>query len=109
MVEASRLLEPISTRPVGSGKGACGALWDDERVTLDFVDIFDKFVMDDLGQLQAGPFGALRPHINPEDLRGELHGEIGETPAAPNPASSRRDPFGTVACRPATSRWPQRC
>ena len=79
MVEASRLSEPnpqFETSWVRKGAlvvpyGTMSAL------PLDFVDIFDKFVMDDLGQLQAGPFGALRPHINAGKIsEASFHAEI---------------------------------
>ena len=33
-------------------------------VELSLTDIMDKMVMDDWGQAQAGPFGALRAHVD---------------------------------------------
>jgi len=53
---------------------------------LDFVDCFDKFVMDDLGQMRAGHLGALRPHIEAGKIsESRFHGEIGEIVAGLKP------------------------
>ncbi len=94
MVEASRLSEPnpqFETSWVRKGAlvvpyGTMSAL------PLDFVDIFDKFVMDDLGQLQAGPFGALRPHINAGKIsEASFHAEIGEIACGAKPGRVSQD------------------
>jgi ornithine cyclodeaminase/alanine dehydrogenase-like protein (mu-crystallin family) len=87
-VEASRLPEPT---PVRRGTlvipyGTMSAL------PLDFTDRFDAFVMDDLGQLDAGPFGALRPHINAGRIgRESFYAEIGEIAAAVKPGRQSAD------------------
>ncbi|MBI1385763.1 MAG: ornithine cyclodeaminase family protein [Rhizobiales bacterium] len=87
-VEASRLASPtplFETAWVRPGTlvvpyGTMSAL------PLDFVDVFDKLVMDDLGQMAAGPFGALRPHINAGKVtRESFHAEIGEIAAGRKP------------------------
>ena len=46
---------------------------------LDITDGMDKIVVDDRGQMNAGPLGALRPHIDAGKVSPEsVHGEIGE-------------------------------
>lgn len=87
-VEASRLREPealFETRWVKKGAlvvpyGTMSAL------PLDFVDVFDKFVMDDLGQMRSGHLGALRPHIDAGKISEDsFHAEIGEIAAGQKP------------------------
>ena len=93
-VEASRLTEPaplFETAWVRPGTlvvpyGTMSAL------PLDFTDRFDAFVMDDLGQLSAGPFGALRPHIDAGKItRESFYAEIGEIAASLKPGRERPD------------------
>ena len=87
-VEASRLNEPtplfnsdwISTGGIVVPYGTMSAL------PIDFTDHFDKFVMDDLGQLASGPFGALRPHINAGKIsEASFYAEVGEIAAGLKP------------------------
>lgn len=93
-VEASRLMEPtplFETAWVRPGTlvvpyGTMSAL------PLDFTDKFDAFVMDDLGQLGAGPFGALRPHINAGKVsEASFYAEIGEIAAGRKPGRESAD------------------
>ncbi|NKB60920.1 MAG: ornithine cyclodeaminase family protein [Gammaproteobacteria bacterium] len=81
MVEASRLPEPtplFKTSWIKKGAlvipyGTMSAL------ELDLLDIIDKVIVDDRGQMNAGPLGALRPHINAGKISPKtVHGEIGE-------------------------------
>lgn len=97
MVEASRLREPeplFQTRWVRQGAlvipyGTMSAL------PLDFTDIFDKFIMDDLGQLRSGHLGALRPHIDAGKIsEASFHAEIGEIAAGLKPG--RESPDETI-------------
>jgi alanine dehydrogenase len=87
-VEASRLSEPtplFESAWVRKGSlvvpyGTMSAL------PLDFTDLFDKFVMDDLGQLGSGSLGALRPHINAGKISANsFYAEIGEIAAGLKP------------------------
>jgi alanine dehydrogenase len=93
-VEASRLTEPTPLFQTGWVRpgtlvipyGTMSAL------PLDFTDRFDAFVMDDLGQLAAGPFGALRPHINAGRItRQSFYAEISEIAAGLKPGRQRPD------------------
>ena len=53
---------------------------------LNFTERFDKFVMDDLGQMRAGHLGALRPQIDAGLISEEsFHAEIGEIAAGMKP------------------------
>ena len=55
-------------------------------VELSLTDIVDKFVMDDWGQAHAGPFGALRAHVDTGRLsRENLHAELGQIAAGLKP------------------------
>lgn len=81
MVEASRLTEPtvlLRTEWVTPGTfvvpyGTVSA------VELDLLDVMDKVVVDDWGQASAGPFGALRRHVDSGRLTLEtLHAELGD-------------------------------
>ena len=81
LVEASRLAEPqplFKTRWIRPGAlvipyGTMSAL------EMDIIARMDKIVVDDRGQMNAGPFGALRPHINAGMLGPEtVDAEIGE-------------------------------
>jgi alanine dehydrogenase len=84
MVEASRLAEPtvlLRTSWVAPGcfvvpYGTVSA------VELDLLDVMDKVVVDDWGQAHAGPFGALRRHVDTGRLTEEtLHAELGDVVA----------------------------
>jgi ornithine cyclodeaminase len=93
-VEASRLTEPTPffqsewVRP-GTLVIPYGTM---SALPMDFTDRFDMFVMDDLGQLEAGPFGALRPHINAGKINREsFAAEIGEIAAGVKPGRARDD------------------
>ena len=97
MIEASRLREPeplFHTEWVRKGAlvvpyGTMSAL------PLDFTDIFDKFVMDDLGQLRSGHLGALRPHIDAGKVSEEsFYAEVGEIAAGLKPG--RESPYETI-------------
>lgn len=81
LVEASRLPEPaplFRTRWIRPGAlvipyGTMSAL------EPDITGVMDKIVVDDRGQMKAGPYGALRAHINAGKVGPEsVHGEIGE-------------------------------
>lgn len=88
LVEASRLTKPMplfETEWVKPGAlvvpyGTMSAL------PIDFVDIMDKFVMDDLGQMRSGHLGALRPHIDAGKIdEHSFYAEIGEIAAGLKP------------------------
>lgn len=88
VVEASRLEKPeplLKTEWIK--KGACvipyGTM---SAVELTLTDIMDKLVMDDWGQAQAGPFGALRAHVDAGKLSAQtLHAELGQIVAGFKP------------------------
>ena len=81
LVEASRLPEPkplFKTEWIRKGALVIpyGTM---STLEMDHTDIMDKIVLDDRGQMNAGPYGALRPHINAGKVSLEtVHGEIGE-------------------------------
>ncbi len=88
IVEASRLEKPqpmLKTAWVKEGAliipyGTMSAL------ELDLTDRMAKIVVDDRGQMLAGPFGALRPHINAGKVSPDtVHAEIGEICAGLKP------------------------
>jgi len=59
---------------------------------LEFVDGIDAFFMDDLGQMNAGDFGALRPHIQAGKVtRDSFRAEIGEVAAGAKPGRKSAD------------------
>ena len=88
VVEASRLEKPqplLKTEWIK--KGACvipyGTM---SAVELSLTDIMDKMVMDDWGQAKAGPFGALRAHVDSGQLsERNLHAELGQIVAGIKP------------------------
>jgi len=93
-VEASRLREPqalFKTEWLRSGSliipyGTMSAL------PLDFTDRVDKLVMDDVGQMSAGPFGALRPHINAGLVTAQsFAAEIGQIACGQKPGRENPD------------------
>lgn len=87
-VEASRQPAPEPLfNPDWVGKGAFvipyGTM---STLPLDFTDRFDSFVMDDLGQLRAGAYGTLRPHVNGGKITEEsFRAEIGQIAAGVRP------------------------
>jgi ornithine cyclodeaminase len=94
VVEASRLEKPeplLKTEWIARGAlvvpyGTMSA------VELSLSDIADKFVMDDWGQAGAGPFGALRAHVDSGRLtRERLHAELGQIVAGLKPGRERDD------------------
>lgn len=94
MVEASRLAEPtvlLETRWVTPGTfvvpyGTVSA------VELSLTSVMDKVVVDDWGQASAGPFGALRRHVDSGLLTREtLHAELGEIVAGLRPGREHAD------------------
>jgi len=88
VVEASRLTRPEPLlRTAWIKRGACvipyGTM---SAVELDLLDIMDKVVMDDWGQASAGPFGALRRHVDSGRLTAAtLHAELGQIVAGLKP------------------------
>jgi ornithine cyclodeaminase len=88
VVEASRLSKPEPLlHTAWIKRGACvipyGTM---SAVELDLLDIMDKIVMDDWGQAAAGPFGALRRHVDSGRLTAEnLHAELGQIVAGLKP------------------------
>ncbi len=93
-VEASRLPEPTPlyhSEWVRKGSlvvpyGTMSAL------PLDFTDQFDKFVMDDFGQIMAGPYGSLRPHLNAGKISVDsFYSEIGEIVTSHKPGRESED------------------
>jgi ornithine cyclodeaminase len=94
MVEATRLAEPAPMfERSWVRKGALVVPYGTmSALPLDFTDGFDKFVMDDLGQMRAGPFGALRPHINAGRIsEASFYAEIGEIAAGMKPGRESDD------------------
>lgn len=88
VVEASRLLAPeplLKTEWIKPGAlvmpyGTMSAL------ELSLTDIMSKLVVDDWGQVGAGPYGALRAHVDAGKLTREtLHAEMGEIVAGLKP------------------------
>lgn len=81
MVEASRLREPaplLRTEWVHPGTFVCpyGTV---SAVELSLTSVMDKIVVDDWGQAHAGPFGALRRHVDEGLLTEEtLHAALGQ-------------------------------
>jgi ornithine cyclodeaminase len=88
LVEASRLDKPeplFKTEWVRPGALAIpyGTM---SAVEIDLTDMMDKVVIDDWGQAGAGPFGALRRHVDEGRLTREtLHAELGQIVAGLKP------------------------
>ncbi len=88
VVEASRLDKPEPKLKTAWIKpGACvipyGTM---SAVELSLTDIMDKIVMDDWGQARAGPYGALRAHVDSGRLSEQnLHAELGQIVAGLKP------------------------
>jgi len=94
VVEASRLEKPeplLKTEWIRRGAlvipyGTMSA------VELSLTDIVDTFVMDHWGQAHAGPFGALRAHIDSGRLsEANLHAELGQIVAGLKRGRARDD------------------
>jgi ornithine cyclodeaminase len=94
VVEASRLEAPAPLlRTAWIQPGACvipyGTM---SAVELSLTDVMDKIVVDDWGQCRAGPFGALRAHVETGRLsETTLHGELGQIVAGRKPGRERDD------------------
>jgi ornithine cyclodeaminase/alanine dehydrogenase-like protein (mu-crystallin family) len=92
VVEASRLEKPQPLlKTAWIKQGACvipyGTM---SAVELSLTDIMDKIVMDDWGQAKAGPFGALRAHVDSGRLsERKLHAELGQIVAGLKPGRER--------------------
>jgi len=94
VVEASRLDRPeplLRTEWIARGAlvvpyGTMSAVEDS------LTDVMDKMVVDDWGQARAGPFGALRRHVDSGKLsEATLHAELGEIVAGRKPGRERDD------------------
>lgn len=94
VVEASRLEKPEPKLATAWIKqGACvipyGTM---SAVELSLIDIMDKVVIDDWGQAKAGPFGALRAHVDAGKLsERNLHAELGQIVAGLKPGRESDD------------------
>ncbi|MGW1784600.1 ornithine cyclodeaminase family protein [Streptomyces sp. NPDC002143] len=88
VVEASRLRRPeplLRTEWISPG-ALVVPYGTNSAVELTLTDIMDKIVVDDWGQAHAGPFGALRAHVDSGRLnKANLHGELGEMVAGALP------------------------
>jgi ornithine cyclodeaminase len=94
VVEASRLTKPEPLlKTAWIKKGALVVPYGTmSAIELDLADIMDKWVMDDWGQAKAGPFGALRRHIDEGRLGSHnLHAELGQIVAGRKPGRERDD------------------
>lgn len=94
VVEASRLTEPAPLlRTEWIKRGACVIPYGTvSAVELSLTDIMDKMVVDDWSQASAGPFGALRRHVDSGKLSAAtLHAELGEIVAGLKPGRTRAD------------------
>jgi len=88
VVEASRLEKPAPMlKTEWIKKGACVIPYGtNSAVELSLTDIMDKMVMDDWGQAKAGPFGALRAHVDSGKLsETTLYAELGQIVAGMKP------------------------
>jgi ornithine cyclodeaminase len=94
VVEASRLEKPAPMlKTAWIAKGALVVPYGTmSAVELSLTDVMDKFVMDHWGQAKAGPFGALRAHVDTGRI-GEhnLHAELGQIVAGMRPGRERDD------------------
>jgi len=78
-VEASRLPKPGLTQRNGSRRAPSWSLRHDERGRALAHDIMDKMVVDDWGQCEGLPFGALRMHAKHRLTAGNLHASLGRS------------------------------
>ncbi|WP_369029951.1 ornithine cyclodeaminase family protein [Streptomyces adonidis] len=94
VVEASRLERPeplLRTEWIAPG-ALVVPYGTNSAVELSLTDIMDKIVVDDWGQAHAGPFGALRTHVDSGRLnKDNLHGELGEIVAGHKPGRESPD------------------
>lgn len=94
VVEASRLERPeplLRTEWIVPG-ALVVPYGTNSAVELTLTDIMDKIVVDDWGQAHAGPFGALRAHVDSGRLdKGNPHGELGEIVADLKPGRESAD------------------
>ena len=94
VVEASRLDQPtalLKTEWIKRGAFVVpyGTM---SAVEISLTDIMDKLVVDDWGQCKAGPFGALRAHVEAGKLSEKtLYAELGEIAAGKKPGRERDD------------------
>ncbi|MGI9394837.1 MAG: ornithine cyclodeaminase family protein, partial [Boseongicola sp.] len=94
LVEASRLNapEPLFDRSwvkPGAFVVPYGTM---SALPIEFIEGFDKLVMDDLGQMRAGHLGALRPHIDAGIISEQsFYAEIGEIAAGLKPGRENPD------------------
>jgi ornithine cyclodeaminase len=94
LVEASRLTKPeplLKTEWIKPGAFVVpyGTM---SAVELSLTDIMAKLVVDDWGQCKAGPFGALRAHVEAGKLsEATLHAELGQIVAGLKPGRERDD------------------
>jgi ornithine cyclodeaminase len=94
VVEASRLEKPAPMlKTEWIKKGACVIPYGtNSAVELSLTDIMDKMVMDDWGQAKAGPFGALRAHVDSGKLsESTLYAELGQIVAGMKPGRQSDD------------------
>ena len=94
VVEASRLEKPAPMlKTEWIKKGACVIPYGtNSAVELSLTDIMDKMVMDDWGQAKAGPFGALRAHVDSGKLsEATLYAELGQIVADMKPGRQSDD------------------
>ena len=94
LVEATRLPEPAPLfDPAWVKPGTLVVPYGTmSALPLNFIDRFDKFVMDDLGQMRAGYLGALRPQIDAGLIsETSFHAEIGEIAAGLKPGRESAD------------------
>jgi ornithine cyclodeaminase len=94
VVEASRLEKPAPMlKTEWIKKGACVIPYGtNSAVELSLTDIMDKMVMDDWGQAKAGPFGALRAHVDSGKLsENTLYAELGQIVAGMKPGRQSDD------------------
>ena len=94
VVEASRLEKPAPMlKTEWIKKGACVIPYGtNSAVELSLTDIMDKMVMDDWGQAKAGPFGALRAHVDNGKLsETTLYAELGQIVAGMKPGRQSDD------------------
>ncbi len=94
IVEATRLTEPQPL--LRTGWVQPGALvipyGTVSAVELDLTEAMDKIVVDDWGQAEVGPLGALRAHVDSGRLSAaNLHAELGQIVAGVRPAREEVD------------------
>jgi ornithine cyclodeaminase len=94
VVEASRLLKPeplLKTEWIKPG--ACVIPYGTRSaLELSLTDIMAKLVVDDWGQVGAGPYGALRAHVDAGKLSAQtLHAEMGQIVAGRKPGRENED------------------